>query len=159
MISRSVCLGSAIATDHTVERTSVKSHAGSVRVAVKIRAPVDLVGLIRNLRPIDPYSVDERTLDALGGVTGPVGCAARPYRARDSPCPPQPKNRRTQRIAVPSVTRLDEPAFIRALIAALKRQPLRGNLTGQLWEQGATVHVVRRPPTVSRGHKQLALRP
>jgi len=58
----------------------------------------------------------------------------------------------------PSITRLDEPAFVRALIAALKRQPLRGNLTGQLWEQGDTLHVVRQRPTLSRGHKQLVLR-
>lgn len=58
----------------------------------------------------------------------------------------------------PSVARFDEPAFIAALITSLKRQPLRGNLTGQLWEQGATVQVVRETPTVSRGHKQHALR-
>lgn len=56
----------------------------------------------------------------------------------------------------PAVPRLNEGALVTHLIDALKRQPLRGNLTGQLWEQGATVRVTRQAPLPSRGHKLLA---
>jgi hypothetical protein len=58
----------------------------------------------------------------------------------------------------PAVTQLDEHALVRQLIATLKQQPLRGNLTGQLWEQGATVRVVRQAPVATAGHKLPNLR-
>ena len=58
----------------------------------------------------------------------------------------------------PGVTRLDESALVRQLIATLKQQPLRGNLAGQLWEQGATVRVVRQRPVATAGHKLLSMR-
>jgi hypothetical protein len=58
----------------------------------------------------------------------------------------------------PAVPRLDENALVHQLLATLKQQPLRGNLTGQLWEQGATVRVVRQPPLTSTGHKLLTMR-
>ena len=58
----------------------------------------------------------------------------------------------------PAVAHLDERGFVGQLIAELKRQPLRGNLTAQLWEQGATVRIVRQAPLASRGHKQPVMR-
>ncbi len=55
----------------------------------------------------------------------------------------------------PALPNLDGDGLDRAVLDELKRQHLRGNLAGQLWEQAQLIRVVRRPPQLSRGQKLL----